>query len=70
MDLLEKLYDLLKQATTDNSHYYTAAVIKEAIAYVEMNESCNRTSNMEKVALKAQLDIIQQALKDSRKILN
>ena len=70
MNLLEKLHDLLKQATTDKSHYYTAAVLKEAIEYVEMNESCNGTSNMFKVAIKAQLDQIHQANRDIRKLLD
>ena len=31
MDIIEKLVDLHKQATTENDHYYTASVIKEAI---------------------------------------
>jgi len=31
MDVLEKLADLRKQATTENSHFYTASVILEAI---------------------------------------
>lgn len=35
MDILEKLKDLLKQATTERSHYYVAATVKEAIAEIE-----------------------------------
>ncbi len=30
MDILEKLIDLHKQATTERSHYYVAATVKEA----------------------------------------
>jgi hypothetical protein len=70
MNLLEKLYDLLKQATTEHTHYYTASVIKEAIKYIEINESNNGTSNMSKVAIKAQLDIIQEANRNIRNLLS
>jgi hypothetical protein len=31
MDILEKLVDLHKQATTEQSHYYVAACCKEAM---------------------------------------
>jgi hypothetical protein len=34
MIILEKLEDLLLQATTERSHYYTAAVLREAIAEI------------------------------------
>ena len=30
-DILEKLVDLHKQATTENSHFYVASVCKEAM---------------------------------------
>lgn len=33
-DILEKLADLHKQATTENSHFYVAACVKEAIAEI------------------------------------
>lgn len=32
--LLEKLEDLHKQATTENSHHYTASVLKEAMEVI------------------------------------
>ena len=31
IDIVSKLLDLQKQATTEESHYYTASVITEAI---------------------------------------
>ena len=30
-DILERLADLLKQATEERSHYYVASVVKDAI---------------------------------------
>jgi hypothetical protein len=39
MTIVEKLYDLQKQATTEKSHYYVASVTKEAIAEIERLES-------------------------------
>lgn len=38
MTLKEKLKDLLWQATTQRSHYYTGHAIKEAIAEIERLE--------------------------------
>lgn len=35
MDILEKLRDLHKQATTERSHYYVAATCLEAIQEIE-----------------------------------
>lgn len=35
MTTLEKLEDLHKQATTEQSHFYTARVIKEAIEEIK-----------------------------------
>lgn len=35
MNLLEKLEDLYKQATTEHSHNYTASVLAETIAYLK-----------------------------------
>ena len=32
--LIEKLKDLHKQATTENSHYYTASLLEETIIYL------------------------------------
>jgi hypothetical protein len=34
-DVLDKLEDLYKQATTERSHYYVAGVVKEAIAEIQ-----------------------------------
>lgn len=34
-DILEKLEDLLKQATTEHSHYYAAGCCREAIAEIK-----------------------------------
>jgi hypothetical protein len=34
MDILDKLLDLKKQATTERSHYYVANVVDEAIAEI------------------------------------
>lgn len=34
-DLIEKLKDLLTQATLERSHYYTASLLKEAITEIE-----------------------------------
>ena len=34
-DILEKLEDLLKQATTERSHYYVAGCCREAIAEIK-----------------------------------
>ena len=34
MSILEQLEDLLKQATTERSHYYVAACCKRAIAEI------------------------------------
>ena len=34
-DIVDKLKDLLKQATTERSHYYVASCCKEAIAEIE-----------------------------------
>lgn len=31
MDIIEKLFDLQKQATTERSHYYVASCVTEAI---------------------------------------
>lgn len=36
MDIIEKLQDLLKQATTERSHYYVAHVVTEAIQEINM----------------------------------
>jgi hypothetical protein len=33
-DILVKLADLHKQATTERSHYYVASVVREAIAEI------------------------------------
>lgn len=33
-NIVEALHDLHKQATTENSHYYTAAVISRAIVAI------------------------------------
>ena len=33
--IIDKLKDLHKQATTENSHYYVAACCKEAIGEIE-----------------------------------
>lgn len=33
-DVLDKLEDLYKQATTERSHYYVAGVVKAAIAEI------------------------------------
>lgn len=38
MTLLEKVEDLLKQATTDKSHFYTASVLKDVARYIRDNE--------------------------------
>ena len=35
MDILDKLRDLHKQATTERSHYYVASCCNEAIATIE-----------------------------------
>lgn len=35
-DIIEKLVDLHKQATTERSHYYVASVVREAIAEIQM----------------------------------
>ncbi len=35
MTILEKLQDLHVQATNERSHFYTGAVIREAIAEIE-----------------------------------
>lgn len=35
MTLLEKLEDLLVQATTEHSHNYTASVLQETITYLK-----------------------------------
>lgn len=34
-DILDKLRDLLKQASTERSHYYVASCCKEAIEEIE-----------------------------------
>lgn len=34
-DIVAKLTDLLKQATTERSHYYVASVVREAIAEIQ-----------------------------------
>jgi len=34
-DILEKLQNLLKQATTERSHYYVASVVLESIAEIK-----------------------------------
>jgi hypothetical protein len=36
MEILEKLKDLLMQATTERSHNYVAATVTEAIAEIEL----------------------------------
>ncbi len=35
MDILEKLEDLIKQATVERSHYYVRSVCEEAIKEIE-----------------------------------
>ena len=35
MDIVEKLAELHKQATTERSHYYVAATVREAIAEIQ-----------------------------------
>ena len=35
MDIIEKLTDLHKQATTERSHYYVASCCREAIDEIE-----------------------------------
>lgn len=35
MNIIEKLYDLIKQATTDHSHYYVKSVCEEAVVEIE-----------------------------------
>lgn len=35
MTIIEKLEDLLKQATTERSHYYVASCCREAIAEIK-----------------------------------
>jgi hypothetical protein len=35
MEILEKLKDLLVQATTERSHHYVAGTVTEAIAEIE-----------------------------------
>lgn len=34
-DVIDKLNDLHKQATTERSHYYIASVVREAIAEIQ-----------------------------------
>jgi hypothetical protein len=48
MDLIDKLKDLLKQATTEQSHYYVASCCREAIAEIE--------------CLRAQRDLAEDAI--------
>jgi hypothetical protein len=38
-ELTAKLVDLLKQATTERSHYYVASVVRECIAYLAVVEA-------------------------------
>ena len=35
MNIIGKLHDLIKQATTDHSHYYVKSVCEEAVAKIE-----------------------------------
>lgn len=35
MSIIEKLHDLHHQATTERSHYYVAAVIRETLSEIE-----------------------------------
>jgi len=35
-DIIKKLLDLYKQATTEKSHYYTANIIQEAICEITL----------------------------------
>lgn len=37
-DLIERAHDLLVQATTEQSHHYTANVLRELIAALEASE--------------------------------
>jgi hypothetical protein len=37
--LTAKLVDLLKQATTERSHFYVASVVRECIAYIALTEA-------------------------------
>ena len=69
MNLLEKLNDLLEQATTDKSHYYTASVIKEAIEYISINESNNGMSSMQTIQIKEHIEAILVELKALAKTL-
>ena len=69
MNLLEKLNDLLEQAITDKSHYYTASVIKEAIEYISKNESNNGMSSMQTIQIKEHVGAILEELKALTKVL-
>ena len=38
MNIKEKIKDLIKQATEEKSHFYTAKVLKEALAHIKKLE--------------------------------
>jgi len=41
-NLLDKMEDLLKQATTEHSHFYVASVLREAIDVIKKKNNVNK----------------------------
>ena len=54
--LIHKLKDLHKQATTENSHYYTASLLAETILFLE-TELANQLESQVVVKLADTLDL-------------
>ena len=42
MNLIDKLHDLIRQATTDHSHFYVKNVCEQAVAEIERLEAENK----------------------------
>lgn len=67
MDILEKLQDLLKQATTERSHYYVASCCRDAIAEIERLRAVNELNgNMIREQMKTQVALLQIAEREGK----
>ena len=67
MDILDKLRDLHKQATTERSHYYVASCCNEAIAEIERLRVVNEMNTaLIREQMKTQVALLQAIERDGR----
>ena len=67
MDILDRLRDLHKQATTERSHYYVASCCEQAIQEIERLRVVDRTNKgLIREQMKTQAALLQAAERAGR----